>query len=459
MCSAESAKCVLCARHPGRWARAVAATVAAVFLSQCGPAPAPARQDIPRRLTARFYDSQFAYGRATYNAVSRASDGAIYYVISSEKLEAGGRMFRLDPSTERVQPLGDLTEVCGEKGLRAIPQGKSHVNFVERDGKLYFSTHVAYYNVKGAKEIKAAPPPGYKPYPGGHFLAYDLKTGAYENLAVVPFQEGIISMAMDTRRGRIFGVTWPTGHFVAYDLATRSLRTAGPVEERGEAGVGPTYRTVCRSLVVDPRDGAAYLSTARGDILVYRYEQNALQRLTDVDLRKDYFGQFDLSVPGHMGYHWRQTFWYEPDGAIYGVHGNSGYLFRFLPAEKRVEVLERLTSEPSRRSGMSDMYYYGYLGLALGPDGHTVYYLTGGPIPGAPRKQTGVLGVRGEENLHLVTYDIPTGRYRDHGPVFTENGERPTHVNSIAVGGDGSVYALGEVRGRTDLLRILPEGK
>jgi hypothetical protein len=444
------------APRPGRLS-GCAVVAGALLLSQCRPAKPP--QAAPAHLIAQFLDSKFPAGRATYNGVSRASDGNIYYVISSAQLETGGRMFRFEPAAGRVRELGDLTEACGEKDLRAIPQGKSHVNFTEANGKLYFATHLAYYDVKGATEGKAPPPPGYKPYPGGHFLAYDLKTGAFEDLAVAPFQEGIISMAMDTRRGRLYGLTWPTGYFLSYDLNARSLRHAGPVEGRGEAGEGEPYRAICRSLAVDPRDGAVYLSTSRGDILTYRHEDNSVGAVEGVDLRKDYFGQYDPSVPGHMGYHWRQTIWYQPEGAIYGVHGNSGYLFRFLPREKRIDVLERLTSLPSRRSGMADMFYYGYLGLGLGPDGRTLHYLTGGPIPGVPRTQTGVIGVRGEENLHLVTYDIPAGRYSDLGPVLTEDGRRPTHVNSIAVGTDGSVYALANLGGRTDLLRILPAKK
>ena len=63
---------------------------------------------------------------------------------------------------------------------------------------------------------------------------------------------------------------------------------------------------------------------------------------------------------------------------IYGVHGNSGYLFRFDPRVPRVEVLDRITSLPSQRSGMFDEFSYGYLGFILGPDGNTLYYLTGG---------------------------------------------------------------------------------
>ena len=70
-----------------------------------------------------------------------------------------------------------------------------------------------------------------------------------------------------------------------------------------------------------------------------------------------------------MGYNWRQVVWYPADKHIYGVHGNSGYLFRFDPKAERVEVLDRITSRPSKRSGMFDQFSYGYLGFTLGPDG------------------------------------------------------------------------------------------
>ena len=34
-------------------------------------------------------------------------------------------------------------------------------------------------------EKPGIPPPGYKRYPGGHFLAYDMRSGKFENLARV----------------------------------------------------------------------------------------------------------------------------------------------------------------------------------------------------------------------------------------------------------------------------------
>jgi len=181
------------------------------------------------------------------------------------------------------------------------------------------------------------------------------------------------------------------------------------------------------------------------------------------DLRKDYFGLYDPSSAGHMGYNWRQTFWRQADKMIYGVHGNSGYLFRFDPGAPRVALLDRITSRPSQRSGMFDQFSYGYLGFTLGPDGRTIHYLTGGPVYEAGRrvegkKETAKGESKGLENLHLITYDVEALGYTDHGPIFLESGDRPAYVNSIAVGKDGSVYALSRVtekdRTRADLISI-----
>ena len=145
-------------------------------------------------------------------------------------------------------------------------------------------------------------------------------------------------------------------------------------------------------------------------------------------MKKDYFGLYDPTSPGHMGYNWRQVVWLPSQKMIYGVHGNSGYLFRFDPRAERIEVLDRITSDPSQRAGMFDQFSYGYLGFTLGPDGRTLYYLTGGPVyvEGkrlAGKAKTAMGESKGIENLHLVTYDIPTGRHatmaRSSSPTAT----------------------------------------
>jgi hypothetical protein len=416
-------------------------------------------------LIARTYNSGFALGHDTYNAISTASDGTIYYVLSAEPYNVAGQMFSFDPGTKKVRPIGDLSEASGEKGMKVVSQGKSHVRFIESNGKLYFATHLGYYSTISGKEEMGIPPAGYGHYPGGHLLTYDIASGKFESLAVAPRGEGILAMNMDTKRGRIYFLTWPTGTFYRFDLAKKELKELGSFFKQGEAGTGPNYRTICRAIGVDPRDGSAYFTTGEGAIHRYRYERDAVETVAGDNMKKDYFGVYDFMSPGNMAYNWRQIVWNSSDNKFYGVHGNSGYLFSFDPVDERVEVLQRITSEPSQRSGMFDQFSYGYLGFTLGPDGRTLYYLTGGPIYVGGRRLAGKGSTekgeaKGEEDLHLVTYDIPTAHYIDHGSIFYENGDRPMNVNSIAVGKDGTVYTLARIKEagatRTDLISVGP---
>lgn len=433
----------------------IAASLSGLILALSSPA-----QQIPvpdgtayrgKELVAKTYNSNFPEGHDTYNGMGAASDDRIYYVLSSENIDVGARMFCFDPHTKIVEQVGELTEACGENGLKTIPQGKSHVNFIEANGKLYFSTHVGVYSIVDGMEKMGIPPAGYKEYPGGHLLSYDLKTRKYEDFGIVPDHEGVLTTSMDTRRGRIFGITWPSGMFFRYDLATRAWKNFGKTCAEGENGKAATYRTVCRSIAVDLNDGSAYLTTSEGTILRYNAATDSIVPIAGEDMKKDYFGLYDPTSPGHMGYNWRQTFWRAADRMIYGVHGNSGYLFRFDPAVPRIEVLDRITSESGKRTGMFDQFSYGYLGFAPTWDCNTICYLTGAPIYADGKRITGksstAMGeAKGLEDLHLITWHIPTGKYTDHGAIFYENGERPLYVNSIAVGRDGTVYSLGRTK-------------
>ncbi|GHB74819.1 hypothetical protein [Persicitalea jodogahamensis] len=400
-------------------------------------------------LVAKPYYSGFELAHDTYNAITAASDGKVYYVLCSESHDQGGRIYRYDPLADQTEFLGDLTEICGEKEQKTIAQGKSHVRFYEHDGKLYFATHVGYYEmIDGMERLPEKAPEGFGLYPGGHFLSYDLASGEFEDLAIAPDGEGILTLTIDRDRAHLYALTWPLGKFLDYNLSTGELKDLGLTCGRGEAGVvGEDYRVICRSMLVDPRDGSVYISTAEGDILIYKPGAERLRKVNDLDLRLDYFGKYDPTRPGNMGYNWRKIFWYAPEEVAYGVHGNSGYLFKFDPKSNQIEIVDRITSEPSRKSGMFDQFSYGYLGFQPGPDGDTIYYLTGGPIYENGKRVKGADEIakgaaKGLENLHLITYHIPTKKYRDHGPIFYDDGSRPTYVNSVTVGNDGSVYTL-----------------
>lgn len=404
-----------------------------------------------RILHAHFYDSGFPLADDNYNACFHASNGKIYYVLASGSVDKGAQMFAYDPATGKIEHAADLTEAAGEKGLHAVPQGKGHSIFVEYEGKLYFATHIGYYNPATAsgQELAGTPPKGYKPYPGGHFLSYDLATGKTESLAKAPQGEGIISFMMDPARGRLYGITWPSGQFLRYDMKTHELKNFGSVFQGGEKGIpGKTFQAICRSPALDPDTGSVYFSNADGDIYHYSFQTDSLEKLTKCNLRKDVFGQIDPSKPGTMGYNWRQILWYPPEKAFYGMHGLSGHLFKFDPQAEKVTVVTRLVSDATHASGMYDAFKYGYLGFILGPDGHTIYYLTGAPS-GKPA------GEKKQDEIHFVTYNIPTGRRVDHGVLELENGMRPFFAESLAIGSK-NIYTVSKIKEgghvRVDLL-------
>lgn len=336
---------------------------------------------------------------------------------------------------------------------------------MERGGKLFFGTHIGVYEmIDGMERLPENPRDNYDVYPGGHIISYDLASGEFKDLAKVPNGEGILTMAMDVDRGQLYGITWPYGNFFHYDVEANKLLNLGLISSNGEGGIpGKDYRVLCRSMFVDPKTGYVYYSTAEGDIYVYDASAKAIEKLEGVNLRLDYFGQYDTTSPGNMAYNWRKILWHPTEEVAYGVHGNSGYLFRFDPRRRTVEIVDRITSEPSKRSGMFDQFSYGYLGFALGPDNETIYYLTGGPVYVNGQRVNGESKIakgaaRGIENLHLITYHLPTRRYRDHGAIFYADGTRPTYVNSIAVSDAGEVYMLAryEYNGRViqDLVKI-----
>lgn len=321
----------------------------------------------------------------------------------------------------------------------------------------------AHDTYNGMERLPTEVPEGYKPYPGGHLLAYDLKQGVFEDLGIAPEREAVLTMSVDTQRGVIYGITWPVGYFFCYDIEKKMWRNLGAVAGPGESIAGADYRVLCRSIAINPESGDAFFTNPEGYIFRCCPDADRVELLKGEEMRKDYFGKYDPANSGSMGYHWRQILWHPDEKVFYGVHGNSGYLFRFDPSVPRIELLERLTSTPSKRSGMGDQFSYGYLGFTLGPDKRTLYYLTGGPIYENGKRVNGMDKVargmaKGLENLHLVTYDIPTLAYKDHGPIFYPDGDCPTYVNSIAVGSDGTIYTLGRVtengETRTDLIQI-----
>ena len=90
----------------------------ALALLALGPTGAPAQQPLVvpdgraytgKKLTAKVFNSGFPEGHDTYNGMGVASDGRVYYVLSSERPDVAGQMYFYDPYTDRTVHVGDLT--------------------------------------------------------------------------------------------------------------------------------------------------------------------------------------------------------------------------------------------------------------------------------------------------------------------------------------------------------------
>lgn len=118
--------------------------------------------------------------------------------MTSQAIDAGGEKVT-DPTLA-----GDLGAGPFPETEWKFSQDKIHTQLHEgRDGRVYGATHV-----------KVEEPNSTRKYGGGHFFAYDPKTGKTEDFGWVRRHEGIITSCYDRGSNTLYGISWPTGYFV-----------------------------------------------------------------------------------------------------------------------------------------------------------------------------------------------------------------------------------------------------
>jgi len=209
------------------------------FLSLCGSAAlsgvARAANDTRVRIDHRVFPGLVEMD-GNWAALLSASDGKVYVGLANHG--GDGHLVYYDSKQDRMHDAGNLTEMCGEAGLRRGPQSKIHAKFGEgKDGRIYFGTHGGNwydYSRYGTKEG----------YPGAHWMAYDPRSGKVEDFGIGPRYEGINTGAYDPQFNRIYGLTHPRAHFVYYDVATK---------RRGDLGRLDNWESIWRTLGIDGR--------------------------------------------------------------------------------------------------------------------------------------------------------------------------------------------------------------
>ena len=339
------------------------------------------------------------------------SDGQTYFSVSSHSPRHNAQFYRYDPENDEVEHLIDVGVWCGYEDSpgKYNAQGKIHSNIYEHEGKLYCTSTSAHATLE-------------HPYPGGHFLAYDLKTGEFHNLGKVDYdgKGGLLSAVFDPKLERMYAIHQHKTTLVYLDLKTKDIVEVGQIEDGGRQ---------CRWPIVDER-GILYGSTRDG--MIYRYNPHTRTR-SCLLTRIPHDPEAPQPEPGDgrpwSKTHWTPMIWDAETEWWYGVRGNDEYLFRFRPpADPRshlgkTEGIIQIGYRPSKTQPR-----YASLGLTL--KDRTLYYCSY-PI--------------WRSQAHLVSYNIDTGRAVDHGPIIVEGDRRVSEIHSMVVGSDGLLHAVAMV--------------
>lgn len=363
-------------------------------------------------LDAEYIAVPFSRADSNYLAIHHASDNNLYFGISSHLPDTHCRFYKYNPESELVSEIADIGEVVGEDASVAIPQGKIHSDIYESDGALFFSTHAAYY-VRGGTESQNA-------YPGGHFISYDLSTGAFTDYGIGAADEGLITMTMDKKSGMLYALTWPSGLFISCDTES------GRIQSFGHAVKGHSYKDdietgiVPRYIGLDPRDGSAYWWNM--DEIAVRHKKGAdtFESLDDHSFSLPIMKAHREDGPDNP--QWRAIRWSERDNLFYGVSYYSEYLFSYDPKTGDIEIIDRIAAAPNRKSGQ--LGGHATLAFDLSEDGRYIYYA---PVSG---------GVR------IVSYDLLLRRYTDHGALRMGDGRIPSDNDGLEIGRDGNIYLV-----------------
>lgn len=394
-------------------------------------------QSIQGSVETRIFDPGYLEGDCNYHSIKAASDGYIYFSVSTHQPRSSARIYRFQPQTEKTELVGDLGEILNTDVEKEIPHGKIHSELYEHKGSLYFATHTSSYD---GNLPDMRPKDGRSRYPGGHFMRYDLESGQFESLAQLQMpNEGMITMTLNRATETLYSLTWPTSLLVSYQLDEKLLHNWGATQNRGEWGhLGSEWSFICRKLAVDNL-GTLYGSTDTGRIWkLDTDQQRPLFYLDGLNVNEvPPFQEENFSIlpePHYYWQGWRTILWNPNTESFWGLHGGSTHLFELNPKNQLLRSVRSLRPQGIPQNAQRNPFRT-QLGFMLGPN-NTLLYLAHAPgIPVEGRRDL-------KTSVHLLSYQIDEDRFQDHGPLVTEDGRRIFFTESIELGQDGHLYTV-----------------
>ena len=183
-------------------------------------------------------------------------DGWVYGSTKATWGAKNAHIFRTDG--DKVEHVTNITsKLPGQSAISDVAMGKG--------GAIVGSTST-YNEIFDDKSNK---------YPGGHLFSFDISSGKLQDFGVVAAGQGINCIAVDSVRGRIYGVTYPAGRLFSYDIKTKAIRDFGEVmtpwrvKDMGRV----SWRGVPKVLMIDDAGTVYYATYLRRDVKFQKEEE------------------------------------------------------------------------------------------------------------------------------------------------------------------------------------------
>lgn len=324
-----------------------------------------------------------------WRAIGMDHNGTIYVGIGNGEEKRGNPgdvfIFEYDPVSESKHLLKSVRQILADEGNLGPNEhwpkdesvAKIRSEFLEYNGKMYFSTHDWH-----GRKFKDN-------HRGGHFLSLDLNDGRFTDLSkadplgVSVVSDGIIGMNILRKRRKIVGWTSPNGQLLVHDLNTHKTKNLG----RGlPEGVWPEVSRV----IITTESGQIYASYSKDE------DGDGNDRLYKLNWEKETLEPTDQVIPSRGKFEGiaetsdeKTIFLADTDGTLYSFD---------VEAEKLCELGSILTDERVARGESVELLF----NMTMSPDERKLF-----TIPHAVSK--------GDGAYHLYEYDVENGKKTDLG--------------------------------------------
>lgn len=341
----------------------------------------------------------------------------IFIALCSHDPSKSASLFSFNRKSKKIKKIFSLSELI-ENENNFLPEGKIHTPiFNENNKKLYFATHFAYPFGK-PQRIR---------YQGGHIINFDLKTRKPKDLGIPVRNNGVLSMILDEKRLRIYGLAAPSHEFFVYDVHLKKVFNLGKISNG----------SICRSLVLD-NVGNVYGAFEENNLFKFNYKKFCLEHLkvklfTKNGKAREWRGEYRGGV-NYIGRNiWRSAVWHDKTKVIYGIHAAGSELFSFDPNR---ELVKNLIFMGRSNHKIKLGQIYPTLSLCLLND--KIFYCFVNGFFDYNRSEK-IIG-----DPALLSYDILKNKKTDHGSIKCQN-RKIIGVAGSTITDDGILYLIGAV--------------